>query len=77
MSDIMTLDVPDLGITLFDGCRVKLGKFESTVWVLHHGWYSWGGNRPFCGWYLINLDDPTNVKPLQKNDLDDIYIVMK
>lgn len=75
MGDSLTLYVPELKLTLHDGCKVKLGRFESTMWVLSHGWYTWGGNRPFCGWYLTNIENPDEVKPLQKPDLDDIYLV--
>jgi len=75
MSEGLTIDIPELGITLPDGCRVKLGRFDSAVWVLSHGWFTWGGNRPFCGWYLTNIENPAEVKPLQKPDLDDIYLV--
>lgn len=75
MCDILTLDVPNLGLYLRPGSRVKLSRFDSTLWVLSHGWYTWGGNRPFCGWYLTNIDDPAVVKPLQATDLDDIYLI--
>lgn len=74
MSDSLTLYVPELRLTLRNGSRVKLGRFDSTMWVLSHGWYSWGGNRPVCGWYLTNMENPAEVKPLQKPDLDDIYL---
>lgn len=73
----LTLDIPEFRITLTEGCRVKLGRFESVVWVLSHGWYAWGGNRPVCGWYLTNIDNPQDVKPLQQTDLDDIYLVTR
>lgn len=75
MSEGLTIEVPEFNIRLSEGSRVKLGRFESTVWVLSHGWYSWGGNRPVCGWYLSNMENPAEVKPLQKTDLDDIYLV--
>lgn len=75
MRNCLTLEVPELKMTLYDGCKVKLGRFDSTMWVVSHGWYTWGGNRPVCGWYLTNLEDPTDVKPLQKTDLDDIYLI--
>lgn len=68
------LEIPELRITLTEGCVVKLGRFSTTAWLVQHGWYSWGGNRPVCGWFLQELHNPTNVKPLQKTDLDDIYL---
>lgn len=69
------LEIPEFHMTLFSGSKVKLGRFESTVWLVSYGWYSWGGNRPVCGWYLTNMSNPTDIKPLQKPDLDDIYLV--
>lgn len=71
----LVLDVPELNMKLVPGSRVRLGRFESTVWVVSHGWYTWGGNRPVCGWYLTDIENSANLKPLQKTDLDDIYLV--
>ena len=71
----MKLEIPEFHITLFNGSRVKLGRFDSTLWLVSFGWYSWGGNREVCGWYLTNCADPRDVKPLQRTDLDDIYLV--
>lgn len=71
----LTLEIPEFHIVIRPGSWVRLGRFESTVWVVAHGWYSWGGNREVCGWYLIQKNKPDNIKPLQKTDLDDIYLV--
>lgn len=71
----MRLQVPDLDITLVPNCRIRLSRFDSTVWVVSYGWYSWGGNRPQCGWFLIDESNPCTVKPLQLPDLDDVYFV--
>ena len=75
MCPSMKLNVPDVGICLEDGCRVKLGRFETTQWVVHYGWYAWGGNREVCGWYLEKVGSSDDIKPLQKNDLYDIYLI--
>lgn len=75
MYEKMSIELPEFKITLFEGSKVKLGRFDTTSWILSHGWYSWGGNRPVCGWFLTNVDDPAELKPLQKTDLDDIYLV--
>lgn len=75
MCDTISLDIPNSDITLVPGNQVKLGRFSSEVWAVSYGWYSWGGNRPVCGWYLINVDNPDTLKPLQLTDLDDIYYV--
>ena len=75
MQNEIKLEIPEFHITLFNGSKVKLGRFDSTLWLVSFGWYSWGGNREVCGWYLTNCADPRDVKPLQKTDLDDIYLV--
>lgn len=73
--DCLKIEIPEFRITLRPGSKVKLGRFDTTVWILAHGWYSWGGNRAVCGWYLTNMTNPKDLKPLQKTDLDDIYLV--
>ena len=75
MSDTRQLEIPNYNLTIVEGYRVKLGRFDTTVWEVSHGWYSWGGNRPVCGWFLTDVDAPTRVKPLQLTDLDDIYFI--
>lgn len=75
MCNCLKLNVPNTSIYLTPGCKVKLGRFETDRWVVKHGWYTWGGNRPFCGWYLESLDPSKTVKPLQLPDLDDIYMI--
>lgn len=75
MCKCLQLDIPGCDMHIVPGCSVKLGRFESTMWIVSYGWYSWGGNRPVCGWYLTDTADPLQVKPLQQPDLDDIYII--
>lgn len=69
------LRVPDTELKLTPGCKVKLGRFDTVVWRLEYGWFTWGGNRPFCGWYLVEVENPKSLKPLQKTDLCDIYLI--
>lgn len=69
------LEIPGCKQCIHPGDIIKLGRFETTTWVVGFGWYSWGGNRPFCGWFLVNSQDKDNIKPLQKPDLDDIYFI--
>ena len=71
----LRLDIPELNLSLVPNCRIRLGRFNSTVWVVSYGWYSWGGNRPQCGWFLADEHNPSTVKPLQLPDLDDVYFV--
>lgn len=75
MCDCLKLEIPGTRHCIRPGCKVKLGRFQPDTWIILHGWYTWGGNRPFCGWYLTNLSDPSNVKPLQETDLCDIYLI--
>ena len=71
------LFVPELHMVLQPGCKVKLGRFETTLWTVAYGWYTWGGNRPVCGWYLIDESNPADLKPLERPDLDDIYVIAR
>jgi len=72
MADV--IQVPETSLSIRAGDIVKLGRFDAARWRVEYGWYTWGGNRPFCGWYLTNVDT-LDVKPLQKTDLDDIYVI--
>ena len=70
----MQLIVPELDITLTVDDTVRLGRFDLSTWTVKYGWYVWGGNRPVCGWYLVNTLTQ-EIKPLQYTDLEDIYII--
>lgn len=70
----MFLNIPNSNRIIRPGNVIKLGRFDSTQWTVSYGWYSFGGNRPVCGWYLVH-DDGITVKPLQLPDLDDIYLI--
>ena len=69
------IECPEHNLILYAGSIVRLGRFESIEWLVSYGWYTWGGNRPVCGWYLVQCDAPSNLKPLQGPDLDDIYVI--
>lgn len=71
----MRLYVPVNDMYIQPGNRVKLGRFDGDCWEVAFGWYSWGGNRPVCGWYLTKLPEKDIVKPLQLPDLSDIYLI--
>lgn len=75
MCNCLKLEVPGCNTCIRPGDRVKLGRFSTTTWLVSHGWFTWGGNRPFCGWHLTNLDNVNEVKPLQLTDLDDILLI--
>lgn len=74
MQDNVDMYLPDCKLCIQPGCCVKIGRFDSDIWKVRYGWYTWGGNRPVCGWYLNKLDTET-IKPLQLPDLDDIYMI--
>ncbi len=74
MKNCECIQVPNCGCCIKHGTKIKLGRFQADYWIVGYGWYSWGGNRPFCGWYLTN-EQTGEVKPLQLPDLDDIYII--
>lgn len=75
MSHCLKIDLPGENKCLTPGCRIRIGRFSTKIWLLQHGWFTFSGNRPICGWYLTNVDDPTEVRPLQQPDLIDIYFV--
>ena len=75
MNDYLKFTIHGTNIYLKPNDIVRLGRFELTKWKVCCGWYSWGGNRPVCGWYLVDIKIPTKIKPLQLPDLDDIYVV--
>lgn len=66
--------IPGTNQVIRPGYKIKLGRFETTVWSVGFGWYSNAGNRPCCGWYLTSEYDRIT-KPLQLTDLDDVYLV--
>ena len=74
MCNCLCIEIPGTCFRITPGCTVKLGRFELSTWTVNHGWYSFGGNRNFCGWYLSD-DLSGTIKPLQDTDLDDIYLI--
>lgn len=75
MYDKLEVSVPETDVSLKQGNKVKLHRFETDIWEVCYGWYSWGGNRPVIGWYLKDVKNFKNIKPLQLTDLYDIYLV--
>ena len=74
----LRLQVPNTNVFLCPGDFVKLGRFDDVLWEVDHGWFSFGGNRPWCGWYLkSNVNGDYVEKPIQLTDLDDVYVVKK
>ena len=74
MIENLSLDIPNTELVIRPGNEVKLGRFSTDSWTVRYGWYSFGGNRPVCGWYLEQGDGLT-IKPLQLPDLNDIYLI--
>lgn len=68
------LQIPGTDDVLKPGYKVKLGRFDTTVWTVGFGWYCVNGNRPCCGWYLTTNEGQTT-KALQMSDLNDIYLI--
>lgn len=62
-------------ICLRPGHKIRIGRFSDTTWDVKFGWYSYGGNREVCGWYLQSCDNKHKIRPLQKPDLTDTYMV--
>ena len=74
MSTQMTLEVPNANTTISPGYKIQIGRFDAQVWIVRFGWYSFGGNRSVCGWYLES-ESSNDIKPIFKIDLDDIYVI--
>lgn len=74
MGNCLCLSAPDIDIHLYQGDHIRIGRFNHDTWLVSYGWYTWGGNRPVCGWYLTNIES-SDIKPLQLTDLDDIYVI--
>lgn len=74
MNDCLCIEVPDAGCCIKPGNIVRLGRFKQERWLVKYDWYSWGGNRPVLGWFLIR-EKTKEIKPLQLPDLDDIYVI--
>lgn len=71
----ISLDIPGTCYKLYPNNIVKLGRFDTEMWIVLFGWYSYGGNREVRGWYLRNKEHPYTIKPLSKPDLDDIILI--
>ena len=69
------LYIPDTDIYLQPGNIVKLNRFAEEEWEVNVGWFSYGGNKPMNGWYLVSQSDTSRIKPLTLPDLDDIYVI--
>lgn len=69
------LTLPDGSNKILEGYIVQLSRFSNTKWEVKFGWIAFGGNRKFCMWYLQNVDNPAETKPLQDTDLYDIYFI--
>lgn len=70
----MKLFVPNANMYIVPGNKIQLGRFSAQVWIVRFGWYSFGGNRSVCGWYL-QAENTEDVKPIFQIDLDDIYVI--
>lgn len=69
------LDLPNGKNSIHPGSIVVLGRFSTVRWKVGYGWFKFGGNRAICGWSLTQVNDPTQVKPIQETDLYDIYLI--
>ena len=70
----MELRIPEYDIVIVPGTILKIGRFNRESWIVGYDWYSWGGNRAVCGWYLTNAMTK-EVKPLYYTDLEDAYLI--
>lgn len=50
--------IPGTNIRLYDSDIVKISDKPRIKWVVHTGWYIYGGNQNF-GWYFVSIKDGT------------------
>lgn len=74
MNTSIKLQIPGTRECIYPGCKIRIGRFSSTTWLVGFGWFSFDDNRPFYGMYLTDLNSG-KVKPLLKTDLDDVYMI--
>lgn len=74
MCNCCCMELPECEYHICTCCTVVLGRYSNRKWKVGYGWYTWGGNRPVCGWYLTDIESG-DVKPFNKADLLDIYII--
>lgn len=48
------LVIPGTAIRLYDGDIVKISGRPRIKWIVHAGWYIYGGNQNF-GWYFVSI----------------------
>ena len=48
------LVIPGTTIRLYDGDIVKISGRPRIKWIVHAGWYIYGGNQNF-GWYFVSI----------------------
>ena len=64
-----SLDIPQHNISIAAGDVVKLSKYSDISWVVGYGWYSYQSSAATCGWYLMQMNNPGIMKPLETTDL--------
>lgn len=70
-----SIEVTERNLILKPGDRILLDRFSTIKWILKFGWYVYAGNRPVLGYYMCEVDNENNIRPLQKPDLTDIILV--
>lgn len=72
----LVIPVPGVpGQFIEPGCIIKIGRFSRVRWRVKHGWYSYANNRPVYGFFLVNESNMNEIRPLQKPDLNDVYLI--
>lgn len=67
--------IPNTHNVIHPGDIVKINRFDDEKWIVGCGWYSCNGNKPTNGWYLTSKELAGRIKPLNRSDLDDIYLI--
>ena len=73
MNSARCLIIPNTEYKLFCGDVIRLAEIASTLWVVHHGHYSFNDEESE-GWYLVSIPQQ-NVLPIDINDIPEYHIV--
>ena len=73
MKIVEYIKVPNTDIKLYDGSVVMLRRFPDTRWIVHNGWYNYGGTNA-NGWYFQAIPAGT-VIPVNADDMKGLTLV--
>jgi hypothetical protein len=70
---LQKLIIPGTNIELNDGAIIMLAAYTNTKWIVHNGWYTYGGTT-YMGWYLCSIPQQT-ILPANTSILQGVTII--